>query len=221
MGVIPRRKTEEIAWQLENMLQIECVRLNNYMAATQLPGNPLLHTSGSYVYLKDYQNGQVFPEQIYYYQSWTDECSKVICAFSDEMMDICKAVPIDLSEVESIQGYYESPTPEALTVKFHTIPSFHMLTLPMIKTDEGFIPDFNSRFYTEDIPNGVCILKALAMLTNTQVPTIDLILDWYRRMTGKEYIFPDGSFGKDIQEAAIPQLYGINTLEDLVKFYMR
>ena len=221
VAAIPRDKTEEIASLLENILQIECVRLDNYLAATLLPGNPLLHTSGSYVYLKDYKEGQTFPEQIYYYQSWNDECSRVICSFSDEMMAICKAIPMDLSEVESIQGYYESPTPEALTEKFHSIPSFHMLTLPMKKTDNGFVPDFNSRFYTEDIPNGVCILKALALLTGTEVPVIDMILDWYRRMTGKEYLSKDGTYGKDIQEAAIPQLNGITTIRELTDFYAR
>ena len=191
------------------------------MASTLLPGTPLLHTSGSYVYLKNYQKGDTFSEPIYYYQSWTDECSEFICSFSDEMMEICRRLPIDLSEVQSIQEYYESPTPEALTRKFHSIPSFHMLTLPMIKMEEGYIPDFSSRFYTQDIPYGVCVLKALAQIADVCTPTIDAVLSWYKRMTGKEYFNEDGSFGKDIKETAIPQLYGLYNGEDLARFYMR
>lgn len=81
---------------------MKCVRLKNYMVATLLPGNPLLHTSGSVVYLDNYKKGQMFPEQIYYYQPWTDECSEFLCRFSDEMMEVCEKLPIDLTEVESL-----------------------------------------------------------------------------------------------------------------------
>lgn len=221
VGAIPNTKTAEIAALLEDMLLIECKTLNNYMAATLLPGNPLLHTCGSYVYLKNYQAGQVFPEQIYYYQTWTDEMSELICQCSDEMKEICDRLPVDLSEVQTIQEYYESPTPEKLTEKFHSIPSFFPLTLPMIKEAEGYRPDFSSRFYTEDIPFGVSIIKALGLLAGVETPTIDTILDWYFKMTGKQYFEPDGSYGKDIKETAIPQLFGISDMETLKKFYMR
>lgn len=219
VAALPHVKTIEIAGMIEDMLLIKCIPLNNYMAATLLPGNPLLHTSGSVVYLDNYKNGQVFPEQIYYYRSWDDKCSEMICKFSDEMMKVCEMIPLDLSEVKSIQEYYESPTPCDLTRKFHTIPSFHNLLLPMKNVNGGFVPDFSSRFYTEDIPNGVCIIKALALLVGVETPTIDYILDWYYRMTGKEYFLKDGSFGKDIMETAIPQINGIGTLDELKEFY--
>lgn len=221
IGSIPMSKCCYIAGIVEEMLSIKCETLPNYMAATLLPGNPLLHTSGSYVYLKDYKKGTVFPEQIYYYQSWNDECSRVICKFSDEMMEICGRLPLDLAGVQSIQEYYESSTPEKLTKKFHSIPSFQPLTFPMKRMSDGYVPDFSSRFYTEDIPFGVCILKALAMIVGVTVPTIDEILAWYYRMVDKEYFKPDGNFGKDIAETAVPQRFGMNSEKDICDFYLR
>ena len=221
VGAIPLSRTSWVATVLEDMLSMECRPLKNYMAATMLPGNPLLHTSGSFVYLKDYQEGQLFPDQIFYYQTWTDEMSEIICSFSDEMMAVCKALPVDLTEVQSIQDYYESPTPQKLTKKFHSIPSFVPLTLPMIREKGGYRPDFSSRFFTEDIPYGVCIIKALARLVQIQTPTIDRILDWYTDMTGCRYFEADGTYGKDIAQTAIPQLYGIESAEDLKAFYLR
>lgn len=137
MAALPHDRTDEVADMLEDMLLMKCVRLKNYMAATLLPGNPLLHTSGSVVYLDNYKKGQMFPEQIYYYQSWTDECSEFLCRFSDEMMEVCEKLPIDLTEVESIQKYYESPTPKDLTRKFHEIPSYNALLLPMKKVQKS------------------------------------------------------------------------------------
>lgn len=221
VGAIPASKTSAIAAMIEDMLLLPCDRMANFMEVTLLPGNPLLHTSGSYVYLKNYTPETYYPEQIYYYRSWTDECSEVICSYSNEMMEVCRKLPIDLSGVESIQSYYESPTPEALTKKFKSIPSFWDLTLPMIKTDKGFKPDFSSRFFTEDMPCGVSIIKALALLVDVKTPTIDKILSWYEKMTGIQYFKEDGTFGKDIAETTIPQNFGIDTVEKLKIFYER
>ena len=181
VGSIPERNSTYIASVLEDMLLVKCDSLNNYMAATLLPGNPLLHTSGSYVYLKDYKMGQAYETPIYYYQSWNDECSEVILKFSDELHDICNKLPVNLDEVQTIQEYYEADTPKKLTQKFHSIPSFRPLTLPMIKEKDGYIPDFSSRFYTEDIPFGVCIIKALSIFAGVQTPVIDEIFQfrWY------------------------------------------
>lgn len=221
VAAIPFDKSKFIVNLLEDMLQIKTVLLPNYMNVTLLPGNPLLHTSGSYRYLRDYNKGDTYPKQIYYYQEWDDECSNIICDLSNEMMNICKNLPIDLSGIKSIQEYYESPTPKALTEKFHTIPSFYPLTLPMIKNDNGYVPDFNSRFFIEDIPYGLCTIKALAMLIDKKTPMIDEILLWYKKQTGKEYFNENGEFGANISETAIPQLFGIDNVEKLREYYCK
>lgn len=67
----------------------------------------------------------------------------------------------------------------------------------------------------------MCIIKALSQFVEVETPTIDYVLDWYFRMTGKEYFQKDGAFGKDIMETAIPQINGIQTVENLVDFYTR
>lgn len=221
VAAIPRENTERAAGILEDMLLIQCECLKNYLAAALTPGNPLLHTSGSFVYLNHYSPGQVFPGQIYYYRNWTDECSGMLLRLSYEMTEICRNLPVDLSEVRSIREYYEAEDPAALTRKFHSIPSFDPLLLPMAECGDGFVPDFSSRFYVEDIPFGICILRALGMLADVKTPAIDEILQWYYRMTGKLYFQGDGSFGKDIIETAVPQLSGIRTADELAEFYSR
>lgn len=220
-GAIPNANTAKIAAVLEDMLLTECRPLRNYMAAALLPGNPLLHTGGSYIYLKDYREGQFFPAQIYYYRTWTDEMSELVFRLSDEMREICDALPVDLSEVRTIQDHYESPTPARLTEKFRGIPSFQPLTLPMVKEPGGYRPDFSSRYFTEDIPFGLCVIKGLGLLAGVKTPAMDVILDWYFKMTGKKYFDADESYGKDIKETAIPQLFGINDMDALKRFYLR
>lgn len=221
IGTLPKERCKNVCSDIEKMLGIKCTSLENYMEATILPGNPLLHTAGSYIYLKDYCKGTHFKNQIYYYRSWNDECSKLICSMSDEMMEICNRMPLNLEGVLSIQQYYESPTASLLTKKLKSIPSFHDLTLPMLKDEDGYLPNFESRFYTEDIPNGLCILKALSLFVGVQTTNIDRVILWYCHMTGKKYLNNDGSFGSDIKNANIPQNFGLDTLEKIVAFYSR
>lgn len=217
-ATLPAEHADNVKQILEDIFEIKSVPLSNYLSATLLPGNPLLHTAGSCSMLRDY-NGTPYEEQIFYYRRWDDDCSRLIFRMSDELMAICDKIPMDLSGVESIGTYYEAPTPEDLTKKFHSIPSFRDLTLPMKKVEEGFIPDFSSRFFTEDIPFGVCLMKGLAQIVGVDTPAFDEVLEWYRRMTGKCYYFPDGSYGPDAEEAAIPQRFGISSVERLLKLY--
>lgn len=219
-AVLPASRSSEVQYILEDIFEIKSISLPNYLSATLLPGNPLLHTAGSCSMLRNY-DGAPFDEQIYYYRSWDDDCSRLICRMSDELMSICDKIPMDLSGVDSIQDYYESPTPEALTKKFHSIPSFWDLTLPMKKLEAGFIPDFSSRFFTEDIPFGVCLIKGLAQIVGVETPALDEVLEWYEKMTNKCYFLRDGSYGPDAHEAAIPQRFNITSVDDLVGFYCR
>lgn len=220
LASIPNNNAKDYAHVMSELLEIPVEVLPNYMNVTLLPGNPLLHTCGSYYYLKDYQKGYFFPEQIYYYRSWNDDCSEIICRCSDEMEEVCSALPIDLSGVQSIQTYYESPTPQELTKKFHSIQSFQPLTLPMTKVEGGYIPNFQARYFTEDIPFGLCTIKALALITHIKTDQIDSILKWYYQQTGIQY-FDGDRFGKDIGNTAIPQLFGLKEKKDITDFYLR
>ena len=78
-----------------------------------------------------------------------------------------------------------------------------------------------SRFYYRGYSQWSVYYQSTLTVCGVETPTIDYVLDWYFRMTGKEYFQKDGSFGKDIMETAIPQINGIQTVEDLVDFYTR
>lgn len=86
--------------------------------------------------------------------------------------------------------------------RFKGIPSFQPLLLPMIQMDDKLYLDFNSKYFTDDIPFSVYIIKALALLVGVKTPTMNSILLWYRKQTGKEYFLEDRNFGKDIDETA-------------------
>ena len=87
----------------------------------------------------------------------------------------------------------------------------------MLKTDDGFIPDFQSRYFTEDIPYGLLIIKSVAAITGTATPVIDTVITWAQEMMHKEYIVGGKLVGKDIAETPIPQNAGIVTTAELVR----
>jgi hypothetical protein len=52
----------------------------------------------------------------------------------------------------------------------------------MRKTDGGYMPDFTSRYFTEDFPYGLQLIKDLALEHNLSTPVIDKVLEWGNRM---------------------------------------
>ena len=107
----------------------------------------------------------------------------------------------------------------SLSRKINTAPGFIGIDSPMIEVEGGYIPDKNSRYFIEDIQFGLCILKAFAELLNVNTPEIDKVATWGQNFLGKEYIVNGKLSGKDVSELTIPQNRGINTKEELIKYY--
>ena len=69
----------------------------------------------------------------------------------------------------------------------------------MIKMENGYIPDKNSRYFIEDIKFGLCILKAFAEILEVKTPEIDKIVEWGQKFLDREYIV-DGALGEVVIE---------------------
>ena len=91
---------------------------------------------------------------------------------------------------------------------------------PMCKNkDNKFIPDFSTRYFLEDYPYGLCIIKDFCAICEVDTPYIDKILIWYEKIMDKQY-FIDGTFtGSDLKELALPQNYEIKNISDIYNFY--
>ncbi|KAB3628790.1 NAD/NADP octopine/nopaline dehydrogenase, partial [Phocaeicola vulgatus] len=77
---------------------------------------------------------------------------------------------------------------------------FKHIPAPMEKTEKGFLPDFKSRYFTEDFPFGLLIIKSIADVLNICTPNIDKILLWGQDVLNKEYIHEGELKGKDLSE---------------------
>ena len=96
----------------------------------------------------------------------------------DEFQTLLKTLHIRECAIPTILDYYECSDAESLTRKFHDIPAFKGILSPMIQTPEGFIPDFHSRYFTEDFPYGMRFIVETANRFNVDIPTINLVYQW-------------------------------------------
>ena len=83
----------------------------------------------------------------------------------------------------------------------------------------GFVPDFSNRYFTEDIPLGLCVYKGLADIASVETPTIDKIITFCQLHMGKEYILNGRLEGKDVKTTSAPQRFGMETISDLQRLY--
>ena len=222
IGAIPQKKTSEIAGIVEELLDIPVNSLEEYLSITLAPSNPLLHITGLYNVFKEYQVGKYYDTQLKFYEEWNNEASEILFRYDEELQQICRKLkPLNMKEVVPLPIYYESPTPSDMTKKLKSIEPFKAVMVPLKNTEKGFIPDLTSRMFIEDYPHGVCIIKDFALMTGLKTPTVDMLLDFYEKISGHKYFNPDGTYTAEIINTGIPGIYGLHTKDDVIAFYHR
>ena len=204
---IPSHYAPDAAAIISDIFDMPCTAMKNYLNVTLTPSNPILHTTRLRTIFKDYHDGVVYNNVPLFYEEWSDESSELLFNCDNEVQNICKAIDVfDLSYVKSLKLHYESKTPEMLTKKITSIKSFKGLKSPVIKVENGYVPDFSSRYFTADFPYGLSILVQISKLLNLDCPFMQQTLDWYYRIAERknEFLFSD---------------YDINNSDDLINFY--
>lgn len=207
LAAIPQGEAKWLAEFMSELFDMPCEILPNYLCVTLTPSNPILHTTRLCSMFSNYAEGIFYPNNPLFYGEWTDDSSALLFACDEELQKICHCInAMDLETVKSLKLHYESNTPQKLTQKIRSIKSFQGLLSPMRKMENGWIPDFDSRYFSTDFPYGLAIIEDLARIVNCTVPNINYTMDWYRNVTGNKKQF---EFSK----------YGISTSDDIYAFY--
>lgn len=167
---------EDMRKLLETLLKTPVNLLDSFYEASLTNSNPLLHTSRLYQMWHNY-NGEVYAQKPLFYEEWNDDASRLLIDMDNEFMQLLDHLDIRKGAIPPITEYYESPTPEALTQKISGIPAFKGIISPVKETPEGWVPDFESRYFTEDFPFGLKFIKELAD-GKIETPNIDKVLNW-------------------------------------------
>ena len=222
--VIPSEYSERVAKEMTELIDIPCIAMDNYLGITLSPSNPTMHPSRLYELFGDYVEGiNIYDRNPYFYEEWGDIASTQLLKLDEELElifnEFNKNGDFSEKDIEKIKTRYNIELPSELSQKINNAPGFQGIDSPMIKVENGYIPDKSSRYFIEDIKFGLCILKAFAEILEVETPEIDKIVAWGQKFLDREYIVNGKLTGKDVSELVIPKNMGINTKEALIKYY--
>lgn len=175
---VPDEQKRKFADMISEWFERPVHLLKNYYEASLTNSNPLLHTSRLYTMFGRENEGRVYPRMINFYEDWTVEAADVLIKMDREFFELLKVLPVTEGYLPPILEYYESHDAQSLAAKLSSIAGFKGITSPMIQTEGGWIPDFKSRYFTEDFPYGLKYIWQLAHAYNISTPVVDEVYQW-------------------------------------------
>ncbi|MBP5326643.1 MAG: NAD/NADP octopine/nopaline dehydrogenase family protein [Bacteroidales bacterium] len=163
--------------QMEKLFLTPTKLLASFYEAALTNSNPILHTGRLFSMWHDW-DGTPYDHQILFYREWDVASAQKLIDMDSEFMALLSRLPVREGVVPSLLDYYESHDAISLAEKIKSIASFQTITAPMKQIDGGWVPDFDSRYFTEDFPFGLKLIKDLAVENNIATPNIDMVLEW-------------------------------------------
>lgn len=151
--------------------------LNNYLEVSLSNSNPILHTGRLFALWNEYKS-EVYKNPILFYEDWDDISSEIVLNLDNEFLELRDKLKISKDVIPSLLEYYEVSNTSEFTKKIKSIPAFKGLIAPMKQNENGWIPDFSSRYFTEDFPHGLKYIKELALSKGLKLKEIDKVLHW-------------------------------------------
>ena len=157
--------------------------LASFWSFTFSNSNPLLHPSRLVPLLKEGKYGK-YDRCPYFYAEWTDESSELYVEADREMYRVFSAYAPDAAKTdyESALAHYEVTTKSELTAKIRGIESLKQILAPWKRDEYGtWIPDFDSRYFIEDIPFGTKVIQRYARKIKIATPVIDSMIAYIEK----------------------------------------
>jgi hypothetical protein len=223
----PQDRLQELADMMTQLIRVECRPLPSSFLGVGLSNLcQVIHPVVMHDNFKDWDGTTPYAEKPLFYQGLSQEAADRMHRLSDEIMDLrdrlVKAYPtLGLSIVYHIfewcnRAYGKYITDDStLQKRFSTNKAYAGLTCPMRDAPGGYVPDFQARYLSEDIPYNLLAVKGLAELMEVETPTIDLLVEWSQKVLGKEYLTGGKVAGRDLQRTFAPQRFGFKKLEDI------
>ncbi|MCQ2374940.1 MAG: NAD/NADP octopine/nopaline dehydrogenase family protein [Salinivirgaceae bacterium] len=186
IAVEQTNKKEEIRALIESLFKCPVGLLESHYEVSLTNSNPLLHTSRLYSMFNDYKEGYAYENVPQFYSDWTVDSSELLIAMDGEFQHLLDKLGVREGAIPTILNYYESKDADSLTKKIRSIKAFQGIASPMKESDCGYVPDFDSRYFTEDFPFGLKIIHDLSHEKELFCPNIDKVYEWGMRMLKKQ-----------------------------------
>ncbi|MGZ5058040.1 MAG: NAD/NADP octopine/nopaline dehydrogenase family protein [Methylobacter sp.] len=223
---VPASRQQDVSDLMSKLLLMPVINLENFLNITLYPANQLLHSAISYDLFHRW-DGRPVAEAPLFYEHISDEAAKLLQAMDNELQWLCRALEQKIPGLNlcavlplgfSIQSAYADDIADKSTLRscIASNRAYAGIRAPMVEVAGGYVPDFQCRFYLEDVPHGLVVIKGIAELAEVATPTIDKILMWTQEKMGCEYLVDGKLQGKDVRHSGAPQRYGVNSLDGLM-----
>ncbi len=174
----------------------------------------------------DWDGETPYAEPPLFYEGMSQAIADSMYTVSDEIAALKTVLEgeiagLDLSVVRHIFPWclraYEKYIDDdsTLRTRFATNRAYRGLTCPMKEVEGGYLPDFTSRYVSEDVPYNLLAVKGVAELAGVDTPQIDTVLTWAQGAMDKEYLVDGKVCGRDLPYTFAPQRFGFASLSDI------
>jgi hypothetical protein len=223
----PAKLAPVISAKIGELLDVVFHPINNFLSLTLADTGQLIHPGIMYGLFHNW-SGQAYSEPSLFYQAVDEEVATILQNMSQEVQSLRtnleRAYPgLDLAAVRPVGEWLKRSYPTSiidsstLHSSFATNRSYTGLFAPMIESENGFVPDFQSRYLTEDVPYGLLVMRGIAELAGVATPQADEVISWAQDRLGKQYLVEGKLKGVDLYLSRSPQRYGYSGLEQLIR----
>jgi predicted dinucleotide-binding enzyme len=233
LAALPASQAPTIAARLSEMLGTRVLATASFLGLTV--GNPgqIIHPGLMYSHFRSWHGEEYSEDSVpRLYAEATDEMGVLVERLSDDALATARALEaqsrgaFELQAVvlpihEWLRTAYDHVTGDTSSVAtcFRTGP-IQARRAPMIESRPGrFVPNFQYRYLSEDVPFGLVVTRALAEIAAVETPMIDDVIVWAQSVLQKAYLVEDGLRGPNAKDVPIPQNYGVSTMSDLIDWY--
>lgn len=163
---------------IEELFDRPVTLLKSHYEASFTNSNPILHPARLYSLFAHWNRDIYYDHQFLFYEEWDKQASENLVALDHELFMILDKLPVTPGYLSPILEYYESNDTNALTRKISSIESFKGILTPMVRREQGWQPDINSRYFQEDFLYGLRYIYETAHRLNIEVPVTDKIYNW-------------------------------------------
>ena len=224
----PASRLQEISETMGALIRVPCPPVPSGFVGIGLSNLcQVIHPTVMHDFFGDWDGHTPFPQVPLFYQGMSQQAADNMHAISDEILGLGALLEgrfcgLDLSVVHHIwdwtlraYGKYIDDTSTLLS-RFATNRAFTGLTVPMVPAQGGgWLPDYGTRYLSEDVPYNLVGVKGLALLADHPTPTIDTILCWAQGVMGRAYLVDGEMKGPDLAQSFAPQRFGFERLEDV------
>lgn len=160
------------------LFQTPVTLLDSFYEVALTNSNPILHTARLFTMWRDW-DGKPYDHCLLFYKEWTEEAAQLLIEMDQEFKTLTQSLPMNGDAIPSLLDYYESVDAASLCHKLQSIKAFQNIAAPMKELPEGgWVPDFESRYFTEDFPYGLRFIYELCRQQQLVTPHIDEVYAW-------------------------------------------